>query len=295
MGKIVDCYVTSSGHQLEYSIQGAGIPILVLHGGHSNCHEDMGYTELIEQGYSIITPSRPGYGRTAKALGSSLDDASSAYVELLVYLNLQRVHVIAISAGGLSGIYLASNYPNCVETLTLQSAVTKQWLTPHDRLYKAGRIMFNPFTEQIVWTLLRLMNKISPKFACKSMIASFSSQNPQLVTQQFSDQDWLKFSRMLTRQRSGSGFMIDLTQTCQNIAHESKLSSIQSPTLILHSQYDASVPAEHAYHAQQMVPKSELHILKTWGHLIWIGDTSKEMYPILFEFLEANQIRNKGV
>lgn len=62
---------------LEYSITGEGEPILYLHGGHSNCLEQLGLEELVEQGYSVIIPSRAGYGHTSKRIGKSLETACS--------------------------------------------------------------------------------------------------------------------------------------------------------------------------------------------------------------------------
>lgn len=58
--------VLENGALLEYTVVGIGTPILLFHGGHSNCHEKFGYKNLLEQGYSIITPSRAGYGSTSK-------------------------------------------------------------------------------------------------------------------------------------------------------------------------------------------------------------------------------------
>ncbi|MCI3987763.1 alpha/beta hydrolase, partial [Bacillus vallismortis] len=77
------------GHTLEYSVAGKGPPILVMHGGHTNCYEEFGYTGLIEQGYSNITPSRPGYGQTSKEIGKSLAEACRFYVKLLEQLQIE--------------------------------------------------------------------------------------------------------------------------------------------------------------------------------------------------------------
>lgn len=63
---------STEGITIEYSIIGKGKPILVMHGGHSNCYEEFGYDFLFENSFSIITPSRPGYGKTSKEVGESL-------------------------------------------------------------------------------------------------------------------------------------------------------------------------------------------------------------------------------
>ncbi|MCM3716530.1 alpha/beta hydrolase [Alkalihalobacillus oceani] len=140
--------VSFDGITVEYSLIGEGEPVLVMHGGHSNCNEEFGYQALVENGFTVITPSRPGYGRTSKEAGKDLAKACEYYVKLLDHLKLKNVHVLAISAGGPSGIWLAANYPERISTLTLQSAVTKEWLKPSDKEYKVPRALFHPKTER---------------------------------------------------------------------------------------------------------------------------------------------------
>ena len=137
-----------NGLTLEYSIIGEGEPVFVLHGGHSNCNEEFGYKALVENGFSINTPSRPGYGGTSREIGESLSTACEFYVKLLNHLQIGKVHLIAISAGGPSGIYFASTYPEKVKSLVLQSAVTKEWLTPQDIEFKVAKILFHPRIEK---------------------------------------------------------------------------------------------------------------------------------------------------
>ncbi|WP_407939191.1 alpha/beta fold hydrolase [Oceanobacillus salinisoli] len=234
---------------MEYSVIGEGKPIFVLHGGHSNCKEEFGYKALIENGYSIITPSRPGYGRTSKEIGASLETASTYYAKLLSDLKIDKVHVIAISAGGPSGIFFASKYPDLVSTLTLQSAVTKQWLTTKDKEYKAAKILFHPKTEKYTWNLISFMNN---------------------------------------RQRSGEGFFIDLDQV--NTLLTKDLERITCPTFIMHSKHDGSVPLEHAQHAHENIPSSELCLLDAWGHLIWLGESADVTDEKLIDFLERSKV-----
>src|SRR5699024_2952036 len=126
MDRVIGTY-NVDGHTIEYSITGKeGEPVLVMHGGHSNCFEEFGYNSLIKKGFMIITPSRAGYGNTSKEIGGSLPSACDYYVRLLNHLGIEKVHVLSISAGGPSGLYLTSYYPERVKTLTLQSAITKE-------------------------------------------------------------------------------------------------------------------------------------------------------------------------
>lgn len=279
---------TSKEMSIEYSVVGEGEPILVMHGGHSNCREEFGYDALINNGFSIITPSRAGYGHTSKEIGKSLSTACEHYRELLEHLNIKKVHVLAISAGGPSGIYFASKYPELVRTLILQSAITKKWLTPKDKEYKAARVLFNPKSEKFTWGLISSMNNIFPNFIFKQMLPSFSQLRFSEAKGKLDKDDIEAIRKMNNRQRSGSGFFLDLTQI-----NEVKIEDVQAvscPTLIMHSKHDGSVPLAHPYYAHENISSSELCLLDSWGHLIWLGHASNEADENAIKFLNSHKI-----
>jgi len=284
MERSIHQHLTRKGYKLEYSLVGSGEPVLILHGGHSNCHEELGYAHLVAHGFRVITPSRPGYGNTSAELGQSIMTACEAYIELLNELQVPKAHILAMSAGGPSGIYLASRYPNRVKSLILQSAVSHTWLSPGDKLYRLARTMFRPSAEKYMWASLRLMNKLFPRVLFNGMIPSFSSLPKEKALLQISGEDRRHFKHMINRQRSGRGFLIDLEQTRHDLTSE--LASIQSPTLIMHSIHDASVPVEHARHAHRTIPNARLCELDTWGHLIHLGAGADVMYEQLLSFLD---------
>lgn len=283
--------IAVDGFAVEFSVIGEGEPILVFHGGHSNCKEEFGYESLIENGYSIITPSRPGYGGTSKELGESLATACHYYYQLLNHLKISRVHVLAISAGGPTGIYFASKYPEMVQTLTLQSAVTKKWLTPQDMEYRIARVLFHPKIEEYTWKLLSIMNNLFPRFIFKQMLPSFSNLTYREAIGQIHWMDIEEIRLMNNRQRSGYGFFIDLEQI--NKISSVNLQSISCPTLVVHSKYDGSVPFDHAKFAHEHIPYSTLYPTDSWGHLIWLGKTSNEVNEKVVKFLRANGLKER--
>ncbi|WP_442602154.1 alpha/beta fold hydrolase [Paenibacillus sp. KN14-4R] len=285
MNKSIRQHQTKDGFILEYSIVGQGEPVLVLHGGHSSCYGELGSNELAARHFSVITPSRPGYGRTSKELGESLIVACDSYIELLDELQIPQVNVIAMSAGGPSGIHLAYRFPHRVRSLVLQSAVTQCWLSPDDKLYKFAQFLFRPPLEKYVWAMIRLLNKLFPSFLFRNMIPSFSKLPKEKVLPQINDADRRKFKSIIAQQRSGHGFLIDLVHTGKDAT--SALAAIKCPTLIMHSIHDASVSVDHARHAGRLIPNSRLCELDLWGHLIWLGTGADEMNRQLFSFLEA--------
>ena len=68
---------------IEYSSIGNGIPILFVHGGHSNCNESLCHKGFDLEKYLLITPSRPGYGKTPLNGNRTPGQAADLISELL--------------------------------------------------------------------------------------------------------------------------------------------------------------------------------------------------------------------
>lgn len=288
MNKIYGEY-TVNNCTIEYSIVGIGESVLVFHGGHSNCHEEFGYKALSENGYSIITPSRAGYGKTSKEIGETLSMACDYYAKLLQHLNIEKVHVLAISAGGPTGLVFAKKFPHLIRSLTLQSAVTKEWLTSKDCTYRAASVLFNSKTEKFTWGVISALSNHFPHFIFKQMFSSFSTLSFKDAKDKINGRDMEEIAQMNNRQRSGHGFLLDLSQTKKLTVKD--LKSINCPTLILHSKFDNSVSTEHAKLAHEQIPHSKLCLLDRWGHLIWLGNFSNEIDDLVMEFLKDNSSR----
>lgn len=273
--------VQSSKGQIEYTASGEGRFCLLLHGGHSNCHESFGLEEIRTAGMTALIPSRPGYGRTAASVGKSATDAADAMVLLLDHLNIAKVSVLAISAGGPTALHLAARYPERVDKLVLESAVTTRWLKPEDTLYKTAKRMFNPRVQGITWRTLRIFTRLTPNLIYRRMISSFSKANPAAVMSSMSGDDKAAFSNMLLHLSSGQGFVLDIDHEVPTTT----LESIFAPTLVVHSRRDNSVPFAHALHAKLHIKSAEIFEARTWGHLIWLGSGSAEAKAKVAAFL----------
>lgn len=265
--------------QIEYSIVGEGTPILIIHGGHSNCREILAHKGFDKFKYKLITPSRPGYGNTPLDDNTTPTKTADLFVALLDYLGIKKVVLYAISAGGLTSIAFAKKYPERVDKLILASAVTKKWLDKNGQKYKTAKILFNSKTERIVWGLIRFFSRIFPKMIANNFYPEFSKNEPHRLEN-------LDIKELLSTFKyfnSKSGFMCDIEHDLEN----GLISEIQCPTLIIHSKNDNSVLFEHAEHANRMIKNSKLVSLDNeWGHLFWIGNDSNISIRKTIEFLE---------
>ena len=148
---------------IEYTSVGEGKPIVFIHGGHSSCKEILAHKGFDTSKFQLLTPSRPGYGKTPLANNRTPRKAAKLIIELLKSLAIDKVIVYGISAGGLTALKLAEEYPDYVEKLILASAVTKKWLDPKDLIYKTAQIVFSPRIEGITWGMVRFFSKVFSK------------------------------------------------------------------------------------------------------------------------------------
>lgn len=267
---------------IEFSKIGNGSPILYLHGSLSNCNDDMGYCPLIKAGFSIITPSRPGYGETPLNSGVSAEKAANLINDLIDYLKLNVFDVIAVSGGGLTGLYLASKYPEKVKKLILASAVTKPLKMEKER-YKSAKTFYGP-GHKIIWTFLNLTGLISKKALVKKTYELFSTCNVKEIMYEIKKEDINAIIKFYKKKTQNIGALNDLEQ----IITDDILIKISAPTLIVHSKQDRAVPFNHAQNAIELIKNSELYIAETWGHFIWIGKGSEGVFNKVINFLNSS-------
>lgn len=176
-----------------------------------------------------------------------------------------------------------------ISSLILQSAVTGVWLTPYDKEYRAAHLLFHPVTERYVWKLLGLYARFAPRALFKQMAQSFSKLTTQEVLEKIDPSDLAAFSRMITRQRSGRGFLLDVKRP--SIGEE--LRRISCPVLVLHDVNDAAVPFIHAERVMRAVETARLVQVDGWGHLIWIGRGARKVFDETAVFLNENSKRTE--
>ncbi|SHE35504.1 Pimeloyl-ACP methyl ester carboxylesterase [Seinonella peptonophila] len=274
--------ITTSKGNIEYQLEGKGKSvILILNGGHcSSCDSPIPFKQLlINQGFQLLIPSRPGYGRTPSSTGKISEQFTDAIVELLDSLHIKKVIVIAISAGGRTALQLGGRHPKRVEKIILQGALThNQW--PDTRTRFGAYIIFNPVIEKSFWAFFRLMLRKYPLGTLKVMMRGLTNLPVNEVLEKMNKEQINKTIEFLGKLQSGSGFLND-------IQHRSgDLSRIQAPTLIIHSQHDGGNPISHANYAAKHIPNAELFITEAESHLIWFSHHNDKIEQKIIEFLQ---------
>lgn len=266
---------------VEYRLEGQARhgTILILNGGHTNCYSVFGHEQfLVSQGYQLIIPSRPGYGRTPSSCGKTAEDFADILSVLLDFLHLEQVIVIGISAAGPTALQLAGRHPHRVSKLILQNAVTGGRYVDF-KLRFGSYLAFNPLVEGWTWAAFKAFARLAPLTVLRVMMGSLSSLDPAQVVATMTPEQRQAALALLLSLRSGSGFLLDINHHC------GELSRITAPTLIITSKYDGSINISHATYAVENIPNSEHFPTPAESHLLWYSSHNKAIENKMLEFL----------
>lgn len=261
---------------IEYRREGSGPVVLVLNGGHCSRHTRLSHERLASAGYTVITPSRPGYDATPDWVGRTAQQAADALAALLDHLQIATVDVVGISAAGPTALAFAQRHPDRISRLILESAVTSAWDADVKR---HARRLFGR-AERLTWAMLRFALRVMPVATMRMMMREFTTRPIDEVWRRMTPDD-VRFVRdMLWTMRSGTGFLQDMEHRADSLA------TIRAPVLVMYSPYDKSVLPHHAACVAREVPRCEAYEVPADTHLIWMGRHADDVWRRRLDFLQ---------
>ncbi|HEX6232805.1 MAG TPA: alpha/beta hydrolase [Jiangellaceae bacterium] len=269
---------------VEYRLDQRGdATVVVFHGGHMNAGLALGEDVFIDLGYTVLVPSRPGYGKTPVTSGGTPDGFARAVRHLCERLSIERIAaVVGISAGGPTAVAMAAGYPQVVERLILESAVgTRPW--PDLRTRLSANVLFNGTTEKVTWAALGGLMRGAPNIGLRLLLRDLSTKPVGGVIAAFTDQDRAAILALLSYMRSGQGFLNDLRNG------PARTLEIGQPTLIVASRHDRSVPFAQAEALATGIPHAELVVSEADTHFIWFGTDYHMITDRIGRFLSNGQ------
>jgi pimeloyl-ACP methyl ester carboxylesterase len=238
--------------------------------------------DLHEAGFTVLTPSRPGYLRTPLTTGASPEQAADAMASLLDVLSIDQVCVMGTSGGGPTALQFALRHPERVWGLVLQAAISQRHVQPRRTTNSLiGRVLFTKsgtwLADFVVWGM-HLLSRYWPTLLVRSLLNASDDLDRRKAEQRRSYV--LRHPESLTffRRVAASGMPLSLRQTgLWNDLHQFAhlpvypLKQITCPTLVVHGRADGNVPLAHAELVARFVPNAELFALEDCGHFLWVG------------------------
>jgi pimeloyl-ACP methyl ester carboxylesterase len=255
-----------SAGEVEYRLERrTGPVVVVLHGGHMRAGLSLGEDVFREAGCTVLAPSRPGYGRTPLATGTSMAGFADVTRELCEHLGIGKVAAVAgISAGGTTAATMAARHGRYVERLLLISAMG--WLPYPDRFTRLGaRLVFRGGVERVTWAGIHELARRRPDVCLRAMMRSLSTLPPGEVAARLTGDQRARLLAMFARMRSGRGFVNDLRGS-PDVAGE-----IGQPALVVHTRNDGGVPFAHAERYAASIRHAELVESRADSHFVWFG------------------------
>lgn len=250
---------------LEYRYEERGSQVvLILHGGHLRACLAVAEDELTAAGYSLLVPSRPGYGQTSLEAGSNPDDFADTLSQLCRQLGITSLAaVIGISAGGRPAAALAARHTHLVEKVVMISAVSGLRWPDRTSTRLAARVVFGPSTERAVWSGIRALLRACPEAGLRFLFHDLAKGRAGPAVAALSPQHRAAAIEMFTGMRSSEGFRHDLNTRAPT-------PPVAQDMLVVATRADASVSFAHA---QAWASQARATLLETSAdsHLVWLS------------------------
>jgi pimeloyl-ACP methyl ester carboxylesterase len=271
---------TSKG-PIQYTLLGSGPVVLVCHGTSNDCFSTELAGPLVEAGFSVLTPSRPGYGRTPLEVGRSAEQAAQALLALLDSLQIPTCAVMGVSGGGPTGIALAAGFPQRITRLVLAAAVSRPEDRPNESGYERSMGFYGPM-HNLNWSILGLMSRLSPRAMARQTLVLFSTHDPDDALGKLPAGSIEKIARFYRGHSSRLGALNDGT----HVVGSAMLAGVRQPTLIIHSREDNAVPFSHSEWSMKHIPQAELCEAGITGHFFWVDPDFERIRVRLVAFLQ---------
>ncbi len=288
-----DVMKTSNG-EIHYKLIGEGPVLFFMHGGPGGIDQVTLIDDLVQEGYSLLVVSRPGYLRTP-FVPLSYEEQVDQYVELLDKLAIDKVVVMGYSAGGPLALYLANKYPERTYALVMEAGVSTIFEDPSEEVmdsYLAKLFMNNRIQDFMSWIGV-IAIKIAFKMVFKSMLKIETlldkeeiKKFTELVSNDKERKTWLKklvdTTVPMSIRKLGLNHDLELLTSIEKIP----VGNINAKSLLIYSKEDNDVKWLNAEYLQTNLKDFEL-LVTHGGHLMWIGEDMDKIKFKRIEFLKS--------
>ena len=242
-----------AGNELFYSRQGSGEPLLLIQGlSMTHLHWGEPFLSRLEGDFETVVYDHRGVGRSSlvREFFTIVDLAEDA-VALLDALELESVHVLGISMGGMVAQELVLRHPERVRTLALGAT------------YAGGRgsvatdrTIINRLGHLILSGQARLAMKEALLY---NVSAEFASDPKNLVP----------FAEIARELPTSLEMLVAQFEAISGHDTSERLGEVVQPTLIVHGTGDQLLPVGNAHHLAELIPHARVELLEGVGHMFW--------------------------
>ncbi len=288
-GEVIE---TATG-KIHYKLIGEGTVLFFMHGGPGGIDQALFIEDTLEEGFSILSVSRPGYLRTPFT-PLSYEKQVDQYVELLDKLAIDKVVVLGYSSGGPLALHFANKYPERTHALVMEAGVSTKYEIPGEapdsfwmKLLTSEKMQ--DFLSWITVITMRVAFKITVKSIIKLETLLSKEEIKQftnLVSKDNARRKWLldfmNTTVPMSKRVLGLNHDIELLLSIENIP----VDKIDVKSLLIYSKEDNDVKWLNAEYLQANLKNCEL-LQVHGGHIMWIGEDMDKIKSKRIEFLKS--------
>lgn len=282
---------------VEFLAEGEGAPVLVLHGSPGGCDLAMALAApLIDAGFEVVAPSRPGYLRTPLASGVLVTQQAELMADLMTRRGAEKFSVLAFGQGAPVALALAEKAPDRVRSIALLSPIlrSRSWneILKENRL--PGWTINQAFTgdmgawlfaEQARWQPARALERA---FSLTTTLKPFDqfSEAQELAAQKENIETFRSLVKGMTPvSRREAGIRNDTTLSL--FYPEWNFARLSMPALIVQGAADAFSDGKETGELLSGAPNARRIELARTGHLVQLGPESAEAMKQVIEFFRS--------
>jgi pimeloyl-ACP methyl ester carboxylesterase len=255
--------------RVYYEDHGAGDPVLLINGLGADHSAWQLQTEFLARSFRVVVFDNPGVGQTTGPPGPYTTELfGDVAAELVHHLEIDRIHVVGASMGGLIAQQVAVRHPALVRSLVL-----------HCSWWRA-----DPYTQALI--------RSWQSFARAAGMLELSRQIWLWVfTPRFFEAEGAFFAELerqaLEKPTQTVEAFCDQAEACA--AHEQLdgIGELDIPTLLTVGDHDLLTPPDHSAAIHDRIKGSVLHVWPGMGHApFW--EIPDEFNELNRDFLEAH-------
>ena len=277
---------------IEYDLYGTEGPVVLsLHAGLGGADQGRLFASwLQDDGFRILSPSRPGYLGTPLNSGRTLNEQADLLAALLDKLRIERVGVLAVSAGGPVAYTFAARHPERVWGLVSIGGVS---------LPDPGASPSSGLRRTFVNAIGQKLAKLTASISLKPIVSSTLDETSSFTDEQKARRvDYILHTAHVRRlfaamfdttfpyERRMPGTDNDLMQT-RDMALP--FDHITAPTLVVHGTRDVDVPLEHGENSAGRIRAAQHYWIPDEDHLgFWLSPRAEDSQNVVRTFLHEH-------
>lgn len=251
-------FLEIDGLRVHYRDEGAGEPLVLIHGWASSLHTWDGWAEELREHYRVIRMDLPAFGLTGPAAGMSYSQEyyTDFLYKFLTELDIEECYLAGNSMGGGVVWGFAHRYPDKVKKMILLNASGYAGEEREDVSF------FNLRRCPVMRFIIRYA---TPAYGIRIFIKQVYG-DPELIEEEV----FKRYYRMLLREGNRKVLFTvsgDFRSSDNIKKAPEKLKEIEVPALIMWGKLDRWIPWENAERFREDLPNSKLIIYDEAGHV----------------------------